>query len=262
MIHVLQITDTHLFTDPAGELYGVNTRQSLTSVLQHKQTSGVKSDVLLLTGDLSHDETEESYAVLNSFIDPLGIPAYCLPGNHDEPAFMVKRLKNTTNNGILHTVHGRWLLVLLDSSVPGAVEGQIKEDVLHKLDELLRHHACDNASGDKDPGKHVLVAVHHNPVKVGSAWMDRIGVQNGEALFDVLCKYHSVKAVICGHIHQELETRVNNIVVYGTPSSCFQFKPHTPEAEIDDKPPGYRVMTLYDDGKIESQVYWVEKYRG
>jgi Icc protein len=68
--------------------------------------------------------------------------------------------------------------------------------------------------------------------------------------------------VICGHIHQELETRVNNIVVYGTPSSCFQFKPHTPEAEIDDKPPGYRVMTLYDDGKIESQVYWVEKYRG
>jgi Icc protein len=139
--------------------------------------------------------------------------------------------------------------------MPGAVEGQIGEEALHKLDELLQHYA----SAHNDLAKHVLVAVHHNPVKVGSAWMDRIGVQNGSALFDVLHKYNSVKAVICGHIHQELETRIDNIVVFGTPSSCFQFKPHTPEAEIDDKPPGYRVMKLYDDGKIESQVYWVNK---
>ncbi len=259
MIHVLQITDTHLFTDPAGELYGINTRQSLTSVLQHKNINGVKSDVLLLTGDLSHDETEESYAVLNSLIDPLGIPTYCIPGNHDVPVFMEKRLKNTTDNGIMHAVHNRWLFVLLDSSVPGAVEGYVREDVLHTLDDLLHQYAASIATRNIDQAKHVLVAVHHNPVKVGSAWMDRIGVQNGPALFDVLCKYNSVKAVICGHIHQELETRVNNITVYGTPSSCFQFKPHTPEAEIDDKPPGYRVMKLHDDGKIETQVYWVKQ---
>lgn len=250
MINVLQITDTHLFSDPAGELYGVNTRQSLMSVLQHKNITGVNSDVLLLTGDLSHDETEDSYEVLNSVIEPLGIPVYCLPGNHDVPAFMEKRLQNTTNSGILHTTQNRWLIVLLDSSVPGAVEGQIREEVLLKLDELLAENTA---------AKHVLIAVHHNPVKVGSAWMDRIGVQNGDALFNVLRKYDSVKAVICGHIHQELETQVNNITVYGTPSSCFQFKPNTPEAEIDDKPPGYRIMKLYDDGKIESQVVWVEK---
>jgi Icc protein len=250
MINVLQITDTHLFSDPAGELYGVNTRQSLMSVLQHKNITGITSDVLLLTGDLSHDETENSYDVLNSLIEPLGIPTYCLPGNHDIPAFMEKRLHNTTHSGILHAAHDPWLFVLLDSTVPGAVEGQIKEDVLRELDELL----ATNASA-----RHVLVAVHHNPVKVGSAWMDRIGVQNGDALFNVLCRYTSVKAVICGHIHQELETRVNDIVVYGTPSSCFQFMPHTPEAQIDDKPPAYRVFTLYDDGNIESRVYWVEQ---
>ncbi|MCG6969868.1 MAG: phosphodiesterase [Gammaproteobacteria bacterium] len=254
MIHVLQITDTHLFADPAGELYGVNTRQSLMSVLQHKNINAIESDILLLTGDLSHDETEASYDVLNSLIEPLGIPTYCLPGNHDAPAYMEKRLANTTKNGIIHAVHKDWLFVLLDSSVPGAVEGYVKEDVLHKLDELLQRVNSGNCSG----AKHVLVAVHHNPVKVNSAWMDRIGVQNGEALFNVLCKYNSVKVVICGHIHQELETQVNDIVVYGTPSSCFQFKPLTSEAQIDDKPHGYRLLKLHSNGKIESRVYWVE----
>jgi Icc protein len=254
MINVLQITDTHLFADPAGELYGVNTRQSLKSVLQHKNTNAVESDILLLTGDLSHDETEESYEALNTLIEPLGLPTYCLPGNHDAPAFMEKRLANTTHNGMTHVVRDEWALVLLDSSVPGAVEGYIRDDVLHKLDELLRQFE-ERHDGAAD---HVLVAVHHNPVKVNSAWMDRIGVQNGAALFDVLCKYNSVKAVICGHIHQELEARVDNIMVYGTPSSCFQFKPHTSEAEIDNKPHGYRQLKLYDDGHIETRVYWVE----
>jgi len=255
MIRVLQITDTHLFADPAGELYGVNTRQSLISVLQHINISANQGDLLLLTGDLSHDETESSYDLLNAIIDSLGIPAYSLPGNHDMPVFMERRLQNTTNDGISHFLHGAWMFVLLDSSVPGEVAGYIREDVLRALEDLLGRHASESA-GD---AKHVLVAVHHNPVKVGSAWMDRIGVQNGEALFEVLHKHESVKAVICGHIHQELRTKVNDITVYGTPSSCFQFTPHTPEAAIDDKPPGYRTLTLHDDGTIESRVHWVEK---
>lgn len=250
IINVLQITDTHFFADPAGELYGVNTRQSLTSVLQHINISGVKNDVLLLTGDLSHDETDESYSALNALIDPLRIPTYCLPGNHDIPARLEKNCHCiATTHGLGHAIHDHWLIVTLDSTVAGQVEGFITDAVLNQLDVLLKQYFS----------KFVLVAVHHNPVKIGSAWMDRIGVQNGDALFGVLCKYKNVKLVIFGHIHQELQTHVNGIAVYGTPSSCFQFTPNTPEAQIDDKPPGYRTLRLYEDGKFESQVYWVEK---
>lgn len=247
MVSVLQITDTHLFADPAGELYGVNTRASLRAVLNHKNATGVKSDLLILTGDLSHDESEQSYAALGEYVEPLNIPVYCLPGNHDASVLLEKRFENATNEGIAHAVHGVWLIILMDSSIPGAVEGMVAPKVLAQLETLLKQYR----------EKHVLVAVHHNPVKVGSAWMDRIGLQNGDELFAKLGKYDTVKAVICGHIHQELETRVNNIAVYGTPSSCFQFMPHTPEAEIDDKPPGYRVLLLYDDGTVQSQVHWV-----
>lgn len=257
MITVLQITDTHLFSDPAGELYGVNTRRSLTSVLQHVTVTGINADLLLLTGDLSHDETAESYEVLKSLIATLEIPTYCLPGNHDNAVFLESRLENTTDGGIAVVELDQWSFVLLDSSVPGAVEGYVSEEVLQKLDALLTR-----LVGEPNGVKHVLVAIHHNPVNVGSAWMDRIGVQNGEALFSVLNKYNAVKGVICGHIHQELQTRVNNIAVYGTPSSCFQFTPHTPEAGIDDKPPGYRVLNLFEDGRIESRVYWVKPHTG
>jgi len=250
MLGVLQITDTHFFSDPAGELYGVNTSQSLLSVLQHVNRTGVKSDILLLTGDLSHDETEESYKSLNALIEPLRIPTYCLPGNHDVPTLMEKNCSCTfPTNGLAYAVHGHWLIVTLDSSVMGVVEGFIRDEVLNNLDELLQQYVS----------KYVLVAVHHNPVKVGSAWMDRIGVQNSDALFNVLCKYENVKTVVCGHIHQELHTQVQGIAVYGTPSSCFQFAPNTPEAEIDNKPPGYRILTLLDDGRFDTRVCWVEK---
>jgi Icc protein len=250
MINILQITDTHFFSDPAGELYGVNTRQSLNAVLKHAGSFGVKSDLLLLTGDLSHDETDESYEALNALIQPLGLPTYCLPGNHDILALLQKNCRCTTpSNGLAYAAHDHWMIVILDTTIPGKVEGYIREDVLNRLDDLLARHAS----------KYVLVAVHHNPLNVGSAWMDRIGVQNGEAFFKVLCKYSNVKAVICGHIHQELFTQVNGIAVYGTPSSCFQFTPNTPEAEIDNRPPGYRILTLHENGSFDTQVYWVDK---
>lgn len=248
MINVLQITDTHIFADPAGELYGVNTRESLAAVIQHYKNNAVACDLLIVTGDLSHDETEDSYGALESLLNPLNMPMYFLPGNHDVNEFMEEKLNNTTNGGILQTVRENWAFVLLDSSIGGEVEGRVSQKVLLNLENVLKQNS----------DKHVFVAVHHNPVKVGSAWMDRIGVQNREDLLDVLNKHSNVRGLMCGHIHQELETAVNTIAVYGTPSSCFQFTPHTPQAGIDDKPPGYRIFQLHDDGKIETKVYWVD----
>jgi Icc protein len=87
--------------------------------------------------------------------------------------------------------------------------------------------------------------------------MNRIGLQNRKALMQILNVDNKTKAVICGHIHQELAVDFNGIKVLGTPSTCFQFAPLTPEAEIDDKPPGYRVLRLHDDGNIDSNVVFL-----
>ena len=46
-----------------------------------------------------------------------------------------------------------------------------------------------------------------------------------------------------------------------TPATCMQFKPRDPGFEVDDRPPGYRVIDLHDDGGIASEVVWLEGYR-
>jgi Icc protein len=40
----------------------------------------------------------------------------------------------------------------------------------------------------------------------------------------------------------------------GTPSTCFQFAPHSATFAIDDAGPGYRWLELHADGSLESRV--------
>ena len=250
MLNIIQMTDTHIFTDPDAELYGVNTRRSLNAVMQHINQSKINPDMVWLTGDLSHDETESSYRILESMLQQWNVPKYCVPGNHDAPVFMENVFPHVANKNIVVLDKGPWLLVGLDSSIQGEVEGELTVDALNQLQQLINN----------NPHKHLLLAVHHPPVKVGSAWMDRIGMQNGDALLNILNSHNATKVIICGHIHQELEVSNNDICVYGTPSSCFQFAPLTQEAAIDDKPPGYRQLTLFDNGRVETQVFSVHDW--
>jgi hypothetical protein len=41
----------------------------------------------------------------------------------------------------------------------------------------------------------------------------------------------------------------------------MQFRPRHPTFVTDDRPPGYRVIDLSEDGSIASEVVWLEGYR-
>lgn len=49
-VHVVQLTDAHLFADPAGTLLGLNTRDSLRHVVAQVQREQPAIDLLLCTG--------------------------------------------------------------------------------------------------------------------------------------------------------------------------------------------------------------------
>jgi Icc protein len=46
-----------------------------------------------------------------------------------------------------------------------------------------------------------------------------------------------------------------------TPSTAMQFRPRNAYFEVDERPPGYRVLDLRVDGSIASEVVWLEGYR-
>src|SRR5690606_33091215 len=113
-ILVVQLTDTHLMADPAGVLCHVNTDASLRAVLDLVRANGHRPDLLLATGDLSHDGSPAAYRRLRELLEQTDWPVRCLPGNHDDPQALRDALGQWTQPV---TDIGGWRIVLLDSTV-------------------------------------------------------------------------------------------------------------------------------------------------
>ncbi len=246
-LRIVQITDFHLKAKPGSRLWGVDVDAGLNAVLAHIQDRNPAPDFILATGDLVGDEPE-AYGRLRQVLESLGLPVYCLPGNHDFPAVMGRVLRDGLVRWERHLTAGNWQLVLLDSSFPGTPDGHLASGELALLDTALAVH----------PELHTLVCLHHNPLPVGTSWLDTMTVGNGAALFSVLARHPQARAVVWGHIHGEYTGQWGDIQLFATPATCVQFKPNTPEPLVDELPPGYRWFELYPDGGLTTGVERVE----
>ncbi len=242
-LQVVQISDTHLFADPHGELVGITTADSLKVVLQEIRHLQPQPDLLLLTGDLSQDESLQSYERLRDLIGPLAIPTYWIPGNHDRPIRMEQVLSHAPFSADKVFQKGGWNFILLSSMLTGRVYGEISSESLHWLEQQLQQ--CDRPT---------LLALHHPPCPIESAWMDKIGLRNPDRLFDLVDRYPQVKLITFGHIHQAFETKRNQMTILGCPSTCVQFKPQEADFTIDQIRPGFRRLQLYPNGQFSTSV--------
>ncbi len=245
---IAQVTDTHLLATSKGELLGLQTEASLKAVLEEIKELTPKPQRLLLTGDLSQDESLASYQRLYQQLEPLRIPAYWLPGNHDQLDLMQETLTTPPTYGDKSFQLGGWQFVLLNSAVPGRVYGYLSGETLDWLDKQLYN----------SPDTPTLVALHHPPFSVNSSWIDTSRLQNPEELFAVLDRHPQVRLVLFGHIHQHFERDRAGVRYLASPSSSIQFKPKSDQFALDEIQPGYRLLWLYQNGKFETAVKRVQ----
>jgi Icc protein len=241
---IAQITDTHLFAEADQQLLGVQTLASLQSVLRQLECLPHRPDLLLLTGDLSQDNSPESYHLLETLIAPLQIPTYWTPGNHDCPATMARILTRSPFSANKSFHIGGWHLLLLDSCVPGCVHGYLSPESLDWLDHQL----------DQSGSEPALIAFHHPPFLIGSDWMNDIGLLNAADFFEVCDRHPQIKLVLFGHIHQEFNLQRQGVLYLGTPSTCIQFKPNSAQFCLDEDYPGLRLIHLHPNGTWETRV--------
>lgn len=241
---VAQITDTHLFANPNQQLLGLQTEDSLQTVLRQIQALHARPDLILLTGDLSQDASTASYDRLQTLMCPLNIPIYWVPGNHDDPQVMAQRLVEPPFSAQKSFHVGGWQFLLLDSSIPGRVHGQLSPVTLDWLDWELGQFTHEPA----------VIAFHHPPFLVGSDWMNEIGLRNADDFFAVCDRHSRLKLVLFGHIHQEFTHHRHGVDYLGTPSTCIQFKPNSPNFMLDQEYPGLRLLRLFPDGTWDSDV--------
>ncbi len=241
---ILQFTDLHLFAEPDQQLFGHCTRSSFEQVLKLAQTRHWPADAILFTGDLVHDEQAKGYRYLRQRIDRLGCPCYCIPGNHDCLDLLAAEVEPGADRDLRIEPMGPWDLVLLDSTVRGSNGGRLRAQTLAALAQHL-------ASAPQRP---TLVALHHQPVPVGSRWLDSMQVENGAELIAIAEQHSQLKAIIWGHVHQAFDHQLNSTRMLATPSTCAQFEPRSDDFAQDRLRPGYRWIELEPDGDLRTGV--------
>jgi Icc protein len=247
-LKILQITDTHLHAAADSRMRGVTTYATLLAVLEHAQRDPRwPVDAILATGDIVQDESRAGYERFRAVLEPLGVPVYTIPGNHDDPKLMSEVLTSGSFHLGGELRHGPWSIVLLSTFLAGEDAGGLGPARLQGLRQALAAHA----------GQQVLVAMHHHPLPMGSTWLDGVALRDAPAFWSVIDAHPNVRAVVCGHVHQSADRMRNNVRFLSTPSTCAQFLPGSDFFALDDRPPGMRWLELHDDGRIETEVSWV-----
>ncbi len=245
VVRILQISDTHLFANPEKMLLGVSTAHSFSAVVDAIQHNEQAFDVVLATGDLSQDHTAESYRHFANQVKTLNKPVHWLPGNHDDQASMKPELLAAGIRPEMQLVGDHWQVIMLDSQVCGTPHGWLSHIQLTQLEQALSQY----------PEKHTLICLHHHTYPIGSIWLDQHDLKNADDFLKLVARFPRVKAVLCGHVHQEYDQNHEGIRFLTSPSTCIQFKPLSQDFALDMVSPGWRYLQLYPDGRIATQVW-------
>lgn len=242
-LRVLQITDPHLMAHKDGALLGVVTRDSLSAVIDEVLSVHGQPDLVLATGDLAQDGSETAYRVFGESLSRLGGDSAWMSGNHDN-APVLREIAGEYQADRRQILQSGWHFVLLDSSVPGKVFGELAETELDFLESALSEY----------PDTPTLVALHHHPVDIGSDWMEKIGLKNRDAFWRIVDRHPQVRVVLWGHVHQEYERTRNGIQLFATPSTCIQFTAGSSGFSVEPLAPGYRWFEFKGNGEFTTEI--------
>lgn len=228
---MIQITDCHLFSDESLML-NVNTHQTFINVVDTiKKDELGDADAIFLTGDLSQDESTESYHKLIKHLSGFNKKIYWIPGNHDNvenmdlvlsshPAF----IKTTC----LETPY--WDFIFLNTKKQGCDDGFLSEDELLKLKNQL----------ELSKNKTIGIVMHHHPAALGTPMIDVYMLKNKECFWDTIAGY-KVKLILCGHVHGDYCIPLGGRkVLEAAPSTCIQWVKGAVEPAFENKI-GYKV---------------------
>lgn len=213
-MRILQITDTHLYGDPAARHYDrIDTGAALTGLLDRLGALEAV-DAVVHTGDASEDGSEESYRRLHAILDPvaerLGAALAITMGNHDvSAAYAAVRgpgARGTDSQDRVHELAGGGRVVVLDSSLPGAGYGQLEDAQLAWLADVLAEPA---AAG-------TVLALHHPPLVAATPMLRTLDLDRLEELAAVLAG-SDVRIVLAGHYHHEMSGSIGGVPVHVAP---------------------------------------------
>lgn len=217
MTLVLQLTDTHILP-PGQVLYNqIDTALHLRETVKQINRMRPMPDALIITGDLAEQGDKVGYKHFLELIEPLKMPVYVVPGNHDNPQTMMDSFAGTScfpvsDDTYQYAVEDLPFRILaLNSRCDGSELPELGKKRLSWLKHQLD-------SSDKP----TLIALHHPPMTTGIELIDMGGSEWFQGLKSLLAEYKHVKLLICGHCHTDLCGRIGQVPVYMAPATAHR----------------------------------------
>ena len=199
----LQFTDIHL-TTPGQTIGGRDPNANFEKALDHAMTLHSDAAALFITGDLSDWGDASDYERLKARVQTLPMPAHLLIGNHDDRATMLgvfPELKG--EDGFVQQVIPMPIghAILLDTWGPDTHAGHFCEARARWLDTQLT----------ELPGP-IWVFMHHNPVPLGIAPMDKIMLLDSTRFAKTIAPHREkIRHIFHGHCHLPLSGSLHGI---------------------------------------------------
>lgn len=236
----LQLSDTHLLADE-GELLGCNPAQNLRRVVERITALPIAPRFCLVSGDLANESGVAGYQHVRRLLQPLadrGIPLLAGMGNHDDRVdfrrgFLGEDRHDDSPYYYSETIDGL-RVVMLDSLVPGEVDGRLGEAQLAWLEQELAQPAPAGT----------IVVLHHPATATGLLWMDHRLLGDADRFWAIV-NGRDVLGVLAGHCHCTGASQVGGTLATTAPAVAFQLAPGIAAArQIAGS--GYNLCTVRD----------------
>lgn len=226
---IIHVSDPHFLAGGAllGGRYEVE--RTFARTLEAIRSVDPAPAAIVVTGDLADLGEPDAYRRLREAVEPVaadrGAPIVWVAGNHDErPAFRSSLLDAPATE---EPVTGVWdldglRLIALDSTVPGWHHGEIDDEQLAWLADLLR-----------TPAPHgTLLAMHHPPLPSHLPLFDILELRGQDALADVV-RGTDVRGILAGHLHYSSTGLFAGIPVSVASATCYTMNVARPAPDVN-----------------------------
>lgn len=249
----VHISDTHVGPTPHYELDGHVPLIQLEHLVEVINSLTFPVDFVLHTGDVVNSGQEAEYALAAPVLARLRLPIYYVAGNHDDPAHMRRMLlsQDASDARFDYQFEAAGMqFAVFDTRGPAWPSGRLEPDQIEAL-----HRLC------VPDGPPLIIALHHPPLALDSAWLDcgwvtdngtspNMLLENGAAFYDAIAPARErICGVFFGHVHRAYQVFHRGVMLSGAPSSFVQYytwPDQTLPVRSSDELPGFSVVTIED----------------
>jgi 3',5'-cyclic AMP phosphodiesterase CpdA len=255
---IAQISDLHV--RPDGETYAgrVDANAMAATAVRHLNDLDPRPDLVIVTGDLVDNGSDEEYAAARTILDGIAIPYVVIPGNHDARAPFRRTFADhaylPADGPLNYVLDAHPLRILaLDTTVAGKHYGELEAASLAWLARQL----------DADAVTPTLILMHHHPFASGIQSLDSYRLMNAAAAEEIIAAHDNIERVLCGHVHRLMLRRLGRTIAMACPSTASQIALRlAPEAQGASvmEPPGCLLHHWQGGGGLVSHLSPIGDY--